>query len=376
MADRGQDFAQRVASMQARVGTLGRLRSIVSLPLPHDIDARQWDAIAMGLSATQARLDQSLRRAARDGLPRLADVAAARRLNAHLGRLELDLTKAFAFFDMYADLLTQRHARDLAALLRGCDALAWDAIGHSHPALTVVPRPLVYCDRGFGASVIREQARLPDGTPNPLPLIQIPYSRLKEKYNLVSLLHESGHEVMVRLGLVEAWPKAMAAALRRAGAPPLLQQLYALWTRELGPDFWAFCLSGFAQTSGMRTIVALPPEHVFAVSLTDPHPPAYLRVLISVQWCRHLWGKGPWDRWEREWLALYPLADAEPHARATLQAAVAYVPLVARTYFEARFPVFGDRPVAAQFDLRPLAPNAIAARCHRRDADGMPDLAG
>src|SRR5688572_13705049 len=120
MSSRGQDFAQRVASTQARLASLGRLRATVGLPSTAEIEPEQWSAIQMGLASTQARLDSSLRRATREAMPRLDDVRVARRFNAHLGRIELEMAKAFSFFDMYADLLTQRHAGELGSLLRGC----------------------------------------------------------------------------------------------------------------------------------------------------------------------------------------------------------------------------------------------------------------
>ena len=132
---------------------------------------------------------------------------------------------------------------------------------------------MVSCERGFGASTLRENISFPDRTPNPLPLIQIPYSRMKEKHNLTSILHEAGHETIVRLGLIRTLPRALNIALERAGTPEDVVRLYSLWTSEIGPDLWTFCLSGLAQPATIREILALPPGHVFRVSWTDPHPP-------------------------------------------------------------------------------------------------------
>ena len=84
---------------------------------------------------------------------------------------------AFTFFDTYMDVLTQRRSPELGPVLAGCDVLA----GMRWPGASDATRrpPLVFCDRGFGASIVRESVPFPDGTPNPMPLIQIPYSRLK-----------------------------------------------------------------------------------------------------------------------------------------------------------------------------------------------------
>lgn len=104
-----------------------------------------------------------------------------------------------------------------------------DALGKEHAALGIIEPPLVFCDRGFGASILREGICLPDGTPSPMPLIQIPYSRLESNYDLTSIIHETGREAMVRLDLVSV-PKALRLALHKAGAPKLLQDLFSLWS--------------------------------------------------------------------------------------------------------------------------------------------------
>ena len=97
-----------------------------------------------------------MKSAARMYLPHAHEIEAARKLNALLGDLELDLSTSFGFFDTYMDVLTQRHAPKLGRLLAGCDALAWEGIRRDHPAWQIVERPLVYCDRGFGASTLRQ----------------------------------------------------------------------------------------------------------------------------------------------------------------------------------------------------------------------------
>ena len=58
---------------------------------------------------------------------------------------------------------------------------------------------------------------MPDGSLNPLPVIQIPYSKLMEKYNLTSAIHGTGHSAMVRLGLVTSLPKMTIEVLENAG---------------------------------------------------------------------------------------------------------------------------------------------------------------
>jgi hypothetical protein len=346
----------RVDSIRIRVESLSSLRELVALPREYDVTRRQWSVLESQLSTAEARLLSRLKRGAGKFLRHVHETHAARSLNVLLGEVELDMSKAFTFFDTYMDVLTQRNTPELGPMLAGCDVLAWDGLKRDHPALAIVEPPLVYCDRGFGASILREEVLLPDGTPNPMPLIQIPYSKLKEKHNLTSVLHEVGHQAMVRLGLVTAIPKAFVAALKQAGAPDGIRELFSLWSSEIGPDFWTFCASGIAQAAGIKEILALPPNYVFRVSWTDPHPSPYLRVLLAFEWCRQVWGRGDWDRWEKEWLELYPLNEVPTETRRTVRKARRYLPLVGRVLLDRRFRVLNGKTIADLFDLSGLAP--------------------
>lgn len=355
-----RSFERRVDSARLRIADLLALRQLVGLSRESDISSRQWAALERQLRAAEARLNGRLRRATDQHLAHTSDIRAARSLNAALGDIELELSRTYTFFDTYMDALTQRYSRRLGPLLAGCDVLAWDAMGKDHPALRIVEPPLVFCDRGFGASIIRESVRMPDGTPNPIPLIQIPYSRLKEKCNLTSVLHEVGHQALMRLGLVTTLPNVLRGALGRAGVSSVTRDMFALWSSEIGPDFWTFCTSGMAAAAGLREILALPPSHVFRVSWTDPHPPPFARVLLGFEFCRYQWGRGDWDEWEREWRALYPLDMAPRVERKVLVEAVAHLPLVAKTLFTTRFKTLDGRRLPELFRLSDLSPPALA----------------
>jgi hypothetical protein len=361
MFDASRTFERRVDSARLRIADLLSLRQLVGLPIESDISSRQWAALERQLRAAEARLNARLRRTADQYLGKISDIGAARAMNAALGDIELELARTYTFFDTYVDVLTQRYSPRLGPLLAGCDVLAWHAMRKDHPALRIVEPPLVFCDRGFGASIIRESVKMPDGTPNPIPLIQIPYSRLKEKCNLTSVLHEVGHQALMRLGLVSAIPKALRATLARAGASSLTRDMFALWSSEIGPDFWTFCTSGMAAAAGLREILALPPSHVFRVSWTDPHPPPYLRVLLSFEWCRQQWGRGDWDAWQREWTALYPIEAAAREVRKILVEGLAHLPAVARTLFATRFRTLAGRRLPDLFRLSDLSPPALEA---------------
>jgi len=354
-----QNFRKRIDSIRLRIETLPALRKLVAIPPKYDITRRQWSLLESQLSSAAASLLSQLKRGAREYLPNVHNPEVARRLNVLLGKVELEMSRAFAFFDTYMDVLTQRNTPELGPMLAGCDVLAWDAIKKDHPALDIVEPPLVYCDRGFGASILREDVLLPDGTPNPMPLIQIPYSRLKEKYNLTSILHEAGHQAMVRLGLVTALPAAFRDALNRVGASDPIKDLFSIWSKEIGPDFWGFCASGIAQVATIKEILALPSSHVFRISWMDPHPPAYLRALLSFEWCRQVWGKGDWETWEKEWLELYPLDDVPAETQNIIRKTREYLPVISRALLSTKFNTLGRRAIPDLFDLSALAPSEL-----------------
>jgi hypothetical protein len=257
------------------------------------------------------------------------------------------------------DVLSQRRVPMLGAQLAGCDVLASDAMRLAHPALEAIEPPLVYCDRGFGAAIMRESVRMPDGSPNPMPLIQVPYSRLQEKYNLTSILHEAGHQALQRLGMVKPMGEALAAAAAREPRPGLLPDLYRLWSSEIAPDFWAFCLSGVAEASAVRELFALPLAQATRISMTDPHPPPYLRALLAFDWCRRAWGRGVWDEWEREWRSTFELKMLAPDTRRLLAIGQRLVPAIGAALFDKRFAELQDRRLPDLFDLDAIAPSRI-----------------
>lgn len=366
---------RRIEAQRVRIEALSSLRDVVSLPPDLDISKRQWRILDAELKTVETRLIRRLKRGATTYLSQPTDLKAARVMNSLLGELELEMTNAYTFFDTFMDILTQRHTPGLGRLLAGCDKLALDSIRKPHPALTMVEQPIVGCDRGFGAKTFREYVRFPGGSLNPMPLVQIPYSRLKEKYNLTSVLHEVGHEAMVRCGLKKALPKALRSGLDRAGAPTAVCDLFALWSSEIGPDFWSFCGSGLAHAGAIKEILALPPAHAFRITWNDPHPPPYIRALLCFDWCRQVWGRGIWDGWEREWRDLYPVDSAPPATRSLIRKLSLFVPATSSILLRSRFRSLNGKRIPDLFNISVLAPSELKRRSVSA-ASGNIDLRG
>ena len=350
----------KIESLRTRAKALANLRDEVALPPDRDLKKEQWEALESQLTTVSNGLMQRLRTYTDRFLADRENPAVRRQLVEFLGRLELEVTESFNFYDTYMDLLTQRLSKPVGEMLKGCDAIAFDGFRRGFLADITVP-PIVYCERGFGASTLRESINILPNVPNPMQFIAIPYSRLLEKYNLISIYHEVGHQALVKLNLTKLFEKVFDEQLARAGATDLLRSLFRNWSKELAPDFWAFCLTGMAQTSSLRDILFLPPKYTTCINPAQQHPPAYIRFLMSVHWCRHLWGKGDWDDWEKEWKEIYPLSSLDKISRDVILSVERFLPLAAKIYCDTRYKKLDNKPLASLFSLEDLSPAALKA---------------
>lgn len=351
-------FLLKIESLRTRARLLTGLRKMVGLKPEQDISAAQWEVLETQLAAVSNKIRQQLRVCTDRYLSEHFQQDNRQTLINRLGELEMELTTAYSFYDTFVDILTQRLSDNIGPLLRGCDKIAADALHRSFLADTTM-MPLVYCDRGFGASTLREGVRVAQNIQNPIPFIAIPYSRIEEKYNLISINHEVGHQALMKLNMVGLWQQVFKNALTKANAPPVIQDLYANWSKEIVPDFWAFCLSGMAQTCSIRDVLILPRPMMFSISTLQPHPPSYLRFLVSVECCRQLWGQGDWDDWEKEWLTLYPLTDLDDTTRQLITDAKTYIPVVARTLLYTKFKKLNQKPLTSLFNMDVLTPEKL-----------------
>lgn len=356
-------FLLKIESLRTRARLLTDLRKMVGLKPHQDIVTAQWEVLETQLAASSNKIREQLRIYADRYLSEQYHPETRQTLINRLGELEMELTAAYTFYDTFMDILTQRLSDDIGPLLRGCDVIAADALQRSFLADTTVP-PLVFCDRGFGASTLREGVHISNQVLNPIPFIAIPYSRINEKYNLISINHEVGHQALIKLNMVTLWQHVFQEALKKVHATAIIQDLYANWAKELVPDFWAFCLSGMAQTCSIRDVLMLPTAMMFSISTLQPHPPSYLRFLVSVECCRQTWGKGDWDDWEAEWLTLYPLTGLDETTRQLIVDAKSYIPVIAKTLLQTKFKKLDNKPLTSLFDLSKLEPNSMKKYTH------------
>lgn len=353
----------RLESLTLRIAGLGRLKALVRPRPLADLTERQWQLAELTLERAHQHLETTRASLHNQLTPQLS-LRRAQELHATLGELELQLSRVYNVFDTFMDVLTQRQGSTLGPWLKGCDVLADSALRRGHVLLRLAERPIVHCDRGFGASILRSGARIAAGLPTQLSLIQIPYARFEDKLHLTSILHEVGHEALHRLQLVRQLPHLAHRWAREEGASPALARAFGRWMREMGPDVWAFLASGLAAVCTTTEILSLPPTQVFAVLPFDPHPPPWLRVQFGYELCQHLWGSGPWTDWAAEWKALYPLREAGAH-RALLEQGVRLLRPLAAQLLEHRFSELADQPLMSLFDVSEVNPFETASLARR-----------
>jgi hypothetical protein len=362
-------FLNKIESLRMRTKAITRLRQQVALPPALDLKPEQWEALESQLTTVSGKLMQKLKCYSDYLLSDIKNTRVNNRLVEVLGNLELELTGDYIFYDTYMDMLTQRLSPAIGSLLKGCDVIAMDGTQRGFLQDITVP-PIVYCDRGFGASTCREGVHVLRNTPNPMQFIAVPYSRLVEKYNLISIYHEVGHQTLIKLNLFKLIQQVFEQQLTRAGASVLVKNLFNNWVKELAPDFWAFCLTGMAQTCSLRDILFLSQDQATFISASQPHPPGYIRFLVSVHWCRHLWGKGDWDEWEKDWKEKYPLANLDVQTQEVMRILEGFLPLAARIFCDTKYKKLDNKPISSLFTLEKLVPEHLKSMANETAITG------
>jgi hypothetical protein len=258
--------------------------------------------------------------------------------------------------DFYGEAVGTRTNPKLTGLLRACDILAERSMAAAlvplgHP----VPPVLSYIDKGLGASILRAGIRLWDGgSISPAAAIKITRHNL---YRPTSLIHEAGHQVAHILGWNEDLRHALAQELARDSSA--LSHLWSSWASEIAADVFAFVNTGYAAVAALHDVIAGEEDQVFAVLPGDPHPVAYLRVLLNVRFCCASYGTGPWDDLEAAWRAAYPLADAPPSSREAIEMSDALVPRIVDICLTRPSRAFGNRPIVSLIDPNRVRPEEL-----------------
>jgi hypothetical protein len=349
---------KRYSSIERKINSLTSIRLLVALKVDTDLTPRQWNCIETLLFQVKKDLLSQIKPILT--VRPINDSSSNTYINSILADAELRLNTGVKLFDTYLDLATQRNSIVLGAMLGGCDVFAADAIKQKHPILQLSETPMTYLERGFGGAVLRENIEF-YGYKNPSPLIQIPYSMLTTSFMACTIAHEAGHVSLPKLQLEKSFSNFIYEKLKNAGAPHKIRDLYTLWYREIFADLYAFLCCGTAQ-SGIRDLLALSDNIVFDIRENDPHPVNYIRVLMSFEWCRLMWGHGIWDNWEEEWKSLYPISKSNSKHVKTIIELKEFLPLLSRGVLNWNVSHLGMKFIDL-FNMAPLNPNNLRRIC-------------
>ncbi len=312
-------------------------------------------------------LGVALRQTLRDSVARLVrsvDALAVRlsaattpvelqRVRTGLLELRRAYTRAETGIDFYTDALATRAAPRMAALLRACDHIATRSMAEAlTPLGRQVPAALTYLDAGLGASILKAGLRLWDGTAeNPVATIKVVRHNM---FRPTSVIHEAGHQVAHMLG----WNDELAAALRGM-APSPLGATWGSWASEIAADGFAFAHTGYASVAALHDVLDGSDTAVFQYLPGDPHPIAFLRVLLGVEMCRLSYGAGPWDALAETWLTNHTLNHAPADVRGFLEDSMLLLPRVAALVLSQPYRAFGRRPLTTVVNPQRVSPAAL-----------------
>jgi hypothetical protein len=228
--------------------------------------------------------------------------------------LRLRFNVVLSQFDMFADVITQRSEHETGVWLAGLDTVASDALEVAVPGFKTPPL-MCYLDRGTGAAIRRARTRLPGGGENPVAIIRVPRERMVGSGIASSLIHEVGHQGAALLDLVASMRPVLKGFAATRGTQRVAWTLWERWISEILADFWSIARVGVASTLGLIGVVSLPRVFVFRLTLDDPHPIPWIRVVLSCAIGHALYPHPQWTRIAGLWKAFYPLEGLDRQRR-------------------------------------------------------------
>jgi len=310
-------------------------------------------AVSSSLEASTARLRREVEGCARQlrGAGTDAELDAVARRVQDVRRMYARVETTVAF---YGQAVNTRTSPKLAGHMRALDrvaelsmAAALDPLGRETPPV------LTYIGEGLGAQILKAGIRHWDGSLSPAAAIKVTRHNL---YRPTSLVHETGHQVAHILG----WNPEVAGLIERGLAhAPALGGLWASWVSEITADAFAFAHCGYPAVAALHDVLANDVDNVLRIIPGDPHPVAYLRVLLGVQMCRRSYGSGPWDELASAWLRTYPLTGAAAATKLVVAASMPQLDLLVDVLLHRTMRCFGGRPLAALIDPGRVSPATL-----------------
>jgi hypothetical protein len=328
-----------------------------------------WASLEQRVGATlRGELKEAREQLKREALVVRAGFNAARtrpeleRVDAGLARLRDRYMRTELLVDFFVDAVRSRTNPEVGTQLRACDAMAARAIGSALEELGhKVPPIVTYFKPGLGAAILRIGTPLWDGSLSEVAAIKVTYHN---RLRTTALFHECGHQFAAVSGWNDAFPRLLRSGLEGAGAE--IAEQVASWAGEIAADAFAFVHSGFAAVVAVSDVISGTDADAFRFIPGDPHPIAYLRVMLGVEMCRRFYGMGAWDDLAESWTALHAVARAQPFTAAMIDAILPLLPRIVALSLLTEMPCFRGRRLADLVDPQRVAPAAL--RQLERDA--------
>lgn len=270
-------------------------------------------------------------------------------------RFKADYCRIETTIHFYTDAINTRTVGKTALILKGCDELCRECMQLFLPQQQkVVPPVITYLDKGLGAAIMKAGLRLWDGSISPAALIKITYHNLRRP---TAVLHESGHQIAHLLG----WNAELATTLyEHLKAKDIkVAKAFSHWSSEIAADVVALTTCGFASVAALNDVLDAEGKTVFYYDDSDPHPISYLRVLLNCAMCTDLFGKGPWQQLEAQWVENHALHDSEEEARRLIKKAVPMLPFIAAIILRRPQKAFGNKSIADIVDTSRISPAVL-----------------
>ena len=145
------DILKRYVTLRRKIRLLSSLRTFVSLPSNYNIAKSQWSLIEHQLLTAEGKSLNRLNERCRKYFPTIHEAESGRSFNELIGRIELDLSDSFTFFDTFLDIISQRHLPKIGQPLRGMRHIGNGCTTKKTSGTYNHRKALVFLDRGFGA---------------------------------------------------------------------------------------------------------------------------------------------------------------------------------------------------------------------------------
>jgi hypothetical protein len=91
----------------------------------------------------------------------------------------------------------------------------------------------------------------------------------------------------------------------------------------------------------------------------DPHPIAFIRVLMAIAFCRRTFGGGPWDAIAETWVIKHPIDRCPPDVYGLVEASVQELPAIAEIVLYRPYRAFGGRPLTRLINPARVSPESL-----------------